>query len=339
MPLRSASKGRDALVGSSCAGQGPLAVETGEDAEGVNALRDPAAQGDVAVAQPQHLHPLDDPRVARRAGRPQRVMRSGNPQVQRNLAGRVVGHGPRIVMVRPILGVVIIPLEEVDFVLRLDVAMLGHAHVDADRRAIDVFPIQSGVGDGLVGAVDADAAGPGAAPQVLAALVAEFVEIADPRHRGAEVADLVRTTPLRPANRFWRNSGSELPLGEVRPTPVITTRSKSGPLAIIQKKVPQNREVAVGWTSPAGRVKAVADAFAICGPCCSPPQYETNKPNRLTVSGKPGSRVCCGWRAAAAKEEVGRISSAAHRLVAAADRAANSRPAAAFPRRTKLAGW
>ena len=95
-------------------------------------------------------------------------------------------------MVRPVLRVVVVPLEEVDLVLGLDVAVLGHAHVDADRRVVDVLPIQPGVGDGFPGAVDADAAGPGAAAEVLAALVAEFVEVADPRHGGAEVAGLER---------------------------------------------------------------------------------------------------------------------------------------------------
>ena len=49
-------------------GQRPLAMEAGEDAEGVDALRDAAGQGQVALAQPQHLHALDDARVARRAG-------------------------------------------------------------------------------------------------------------------------------------------------------------------------------------------------------------------------------------------------------------------------------
>ena len=73
------------------------------------------------------------PGVARRAGRPQRVVRAGDAQVQRNLAGRVVGHGARIVVVRPELGVVVVALEQVDLVLGLDVAVLGHADVDADR--------------------------------------------------------------------------------------------------------------------------------------------------------------------------------------------------------------
>ena len=82
-------------------------------------------------------------------------------------------------------------MKEVDFVLGLDVAVLGHADVDADGRFVEVFPIQAGVGDGFAGAVDADAAGAGAAAEVLAALIAEFVEGADPRHRGAKVAGLV----------------------------------------------------------------------------------------------------------------------------------------------------
>ena len=191
MPLRSRSKGREAFVRVVVLGQRPLAVEAGEDAERVNALRHAAGQGDVALAQPQHLHALDHAGVARGAGGADRVVRAGDAQVQRDLAGRIVGHGARIVVVRPELRVVVESLELVDFVFGLDVAVLGHADVDADSFAIDVRPIEAGVGDGLMGAVDADAAGPGAAANFLALLVAQLVEVADPRQRGADVANLV----------------------------------------------------------------------------------------------------------------------------------------------------
>ena len=131
------------------------------------------------------------PGVAGGAGGAERVVRPGDAEVQRDFARRVVGHGPRVVVMRPVLRVVVVALQQEDFVLGLDVAVLGHADVDADGRAVDVFPIEAGVGHGLVGAEDADAAGAGAAADLLALLVAELVEVADPRQGGAEVAGFV----------------------------------------------------------------------------------------------------------------------------------------------------
>ncbi len=82
-------------------GQRPLALEAGEDAERVDALRHAAGQRHVALAQPQHLRALDQPGVARGTGGADRVVRAGDAQVQRDLAGRIVGHGARVVVVRP----------------------------------------------------------------------------------------------------------------------------------------------------------------------------------------------------------------------------------------------
>ena len=59
------------------------------------------------------------------------------------------------------------------------------------RGAIDVFPVEARIGHGLVGAEDADAAGAGAAADLLAFLVAKLVEVAHPRQGGAKVAGLV----------------------------------------------------------------------------------------------------------------------------------------------------
>ena len=172
-------------------GQRPLAMETGENAERVNAFRNAAAQRNVAIAQPEHLDALDDARVAGGTGGAQRVVRPGDAHVQRNLAGRIVGHGSRIVMVRPVLRVVVVTLEQIDLVLGLDVAVFGHADVDADGRAVDVFPVEARIGHGLVGAIDADAAGAGAAANLLAFLIAKLVEVADPGHGWPKIADLV----------------------------------------------------------------------------------------------------------------------------------------------------
>ena len=84
-----------------------------------------------------------------------------------------------IVVVRPELGVVVEALELEDLVFGLDVAVLGDADVDADLRLVDVRPIEPRVGDRLVGRIDADAAGPRAAAEVLFLLIAQLVEVAD----------------------------------------------------------------------------------------------------------------------------------------------------------------
>ena len=94
-------------------------------------------------------------------------------------------------MVRPILDVVIEAFEQEDFVFGLDVAVLGHPDVDADARLFDVFPIEPGVGHGLAGAINGNAAGPGSPTEIFAALVPKFVELANPSHGGAEIASLV----------------------------------------------------------------------------------------------------------------------------------------------------
>ncbi len=134
MPLRSAVERPRGLGRIVMRGQRPLALKAGEDAERVNAFRDAAGQRHIALAQQQHLRALDQAGVAGGTGGADRVVRAGDAQVQRDLAGRVVGHGARIVVVRPELGVVIEALELVDFVLGLDVAVLGDADIDADGR-------------------------------------------------------------------------------------------------------------------------------------------------------------------------------------------------------------
>ena len=159
---------------------------------------------------------------------PERVVRAGDAQVERDLAGRIVGHGPRIVVVRPVLRVVVVALELVRSRSRSRRCRARSRRRRSPPATCRRSPNPARHRPWPRGAVDADAAGPGAAADVLAALVAQLVEVADARHRGAEVADLVGLTPLRPAKRLWRNSGRLLPLGAVSPTPVITIRCSSG---------------------------------------------------------------------------------------------------------------
>ena len=125
-------------------------------------------------------------------------MRAGNAQVERNLARRVVGHRAGIVVVRPVLRVVVVALQQIHFVFGLDVAVLGNAHVDAHRRAVDVFPVEARIDHRLVGAKDADAAGPRAATDLFAFLVAKLVEVANPRQGGAKIAGFVGLDPAPP---------------------------------------------------------------------------------------------------------------------------------------------
>ena len=157
----------------------------------MNALRHAAGQGQIALSQPQHLRALDDARVAGGAGRADGVVRARDAHVQRSLAGRVVGHGAGIVVVRPELRVVVEAFEFVDFIFRFDVAMLSHADVDADHRLIDVRPIQPGVEHGFVGTVNPHAARTGAAANFFAFLVAQLVEIAHAGQRRPHIANLV----------------------------------------------------------------------------------------------------------------------------------------------------
>ena len=110
MPLRSRVERPRGLGRIVVRGERPLALEAGEDAERANAFRDAAGERDVALAEPQHLRALDQPGVARGTGGADRVVRAGDAHVERDLAGRVVGHGPRVVVVRPDLRVVVEPL-------------------------------------------------------------------------------------------------------------------------------------------------------------------------------------------------------------------------------------
>src|SRR5690606_17839722 len=104
-----------------------LRFEAGEDAEGVNAFTDPAADGEVDFTEPQHLRGVNQAEITGGAGGADGVGGTGDAEIERNLSGRVVGHSARVVVVRPILRVVIELRNGVDFVLGLDVAVFGGA--------------------------------------------------------------------------------------------------------------------------------------------------------------------------------------------------------------------
>ena len=126
-------------------------------------------------------------------------------------------------MVGPVLGVVVVAFELVNLVFRLDVAVLGHADVNPHSGAVDVFPVEAGIGHGLPRAIDPDPAGPGAAPNILALLVSQLIEVTNPRQGGSEIPYLVGRHAAAPGQQRPRNSGSEFPFGAVSPMPVMTT--------------------------------------------------------------------------------------------------------------------
>lgn len=173
-------------------GQGILRIEAGKDPKGVNRFARPAGDRHVAFFQTQHLRPLDDPRVAGRTGRTDRIVRPGDSQIQCDLAGGIVGHRARIVVMRPNVGVVIETFDHKDFVFRFHVPVLGHTDIDSDSAAIDIFPINTARGDRLVGRIDTDTAGPGAAADIFFGLVFFIVKIANARQRFSEISNFVR---------------------------------------------------------------------------------------------------------------------------------------------------
>ena len=115
--------------------------------------------------------------------------------------------------------------EVVDLVLRLDIAMLRDAEVDAGARLVEALPVQAAVRQGLARTIDADAAGARADADVLFLLMLEGIEMADAgRLRRPCSAPRSTPRPETPVSRFCRNSASVLPLGAVRPRPVMTMR-------------------------------------------------------------------------------------------------------------------
>ncbi len=184
-------EGARRLGGIFMVGQSSLALEAGENAERVHALRNSARKSQVAFVQPQHLSPLNQTRVARGTGGTDRVVWTGDSHVEGDFARRIVGHGARIVVMRPKGGVVVVALQLVDFIFGFDIAVLGDTKIDTNSRLFCVFPIVAGILDCFIGGIDADAAGPRATTDIFARLIFFCVEIALTSQRFAHVADFV----------------------------------------------------------------------------------------------------------------------------------------------------
>ncbi len=174
------------------AGQRPFGLKARENPKRVNALGDAAGQSLIDFAQPQHLHAVNQTGVARRTRRPDGQMWTGNPQADGYFAGRVVGHRAGIVMMGPDSRVVVVARNLIDFVLRLDVAVLGDPEEDADSAFFNRFPGKPRVLHRFVGTVNGQRARSCAPPQVLLLLVAEDVAAADAGDRRRHIAGFVR---------------------------------------------------------------------------------------------------------------------------------------------------
>ena len=122
---------------------------------------------------------MDQAHVAGGAGGADGIGGAGDAQVERGLARGIVGDRAGVVVVGPELGVVVKFGDVVDLVLRLDVAVLRDAEVDAHPVLGHGLPCNATVGQRLAAAVDRDAAGAGADPDLLFLLMAQGVEVAD----------------------------------------------------------------------------------------------------------------------------------------------------------------
>lgn len=169
-----------------------LTVKARKNSEGVDAFARSPGKGDVAFIEAEHLGSLDEPRVPRRTRRTDRVVRSSDSHVQRDLASRVIGDSPRIMVMRPVVGVVVVPLDFVDLIFRFDIPVLGHSDINADSRSIEFVHFQPGMGNRFTGRIDADTSGPCSTSDVSLGLVLGRWKIADTGERFSEVPDLVR---------------------------------------------------------------------------------------------------------------------------------------------------
>ncbi len=176
----------------------------------------PPAIAKIALVQPQLLGTLNQTGITSGTGGADRVVRTGDPHVQGDFTSRIVGDRSRIVVMRPEFGVVIKIADLVDFVFGFDVAVLGHADVDTDAIVVDVGPVHTGTGNGFIGTVHADTAGPGAAAGVLAGLVTLHIKVANAGKCLAKITNLVianaadprqqRSRGNRPGNCRWGRS-------------------------------------------------------------------------------------------------------------------------------------
>src|SRR5207247_4039751 len=128
--------------------------------------------------------------IPRGAGGSDRIVRAGDPHVQRDLARRRVRDRAGVVMVGPELVVVLEQADVIDLVLSLHVAVLGDAQIVPDAVLVEGRDVELRVCHRFLAAIDRDGAGPGASTDLLLHLVLEWIVGADAREHFAHVAGL-----------------------------------------------------------------------------------------------------------------------------------------------------
>ena len=113
-------------------GKRAFTFKAGKNSEGVDTFRNSTGQGKVDFPKPQHLDSLNHPHIAGGTSRTNGVMGTRDFHVQGDFAGRVVGYGSRVMMMRPVLHIIIKLADIVDFVFRFYVSMLGGSQINPD---------------------------------------------------------------------------------------------------------------------------------------------------------------------------------------------------------------
>ncbi len=119
------------------------------------------------------------------------ISRARGRERKRYLARGIIGHGARVVVVRPEREVVVVLLDVVNLGFRFNVAVLRRAHEYADTRAIDGLDIYARVFQSFVCAINPDAACASATPDVFARLITRGFKVALARDCLAEIANLI----------------------------------------------------------------------------------------------------------------------------------------------------
>ncbi len=143
---------RRIIIDCQCA----LAVECSKNAECARTFGDAARKCDIDFIQQQLLRAGDNAEITGCACRTNRKMRTAYPEFNRHFAGRVIRDCPRIVIMRPVIYVVVVFADFVNFVFCFDIAMFGNADEDAQARRVFRGQIQSRIRNCFADAVDGD---------------------------------------------------------------------------------------------------------------------------------------------------------------------------------------
>jgi hypothetical protein len=161
-------------------GKGTLAFKAGEDSIGSNAFAYSSCQRNIAFPEPQHLNTLNDSGISGGTRCTDCVMRTGQTQVDRDFSRRVVGHGSGVVVMRPILNILIIMIEELaNFSFRFNISVFRDTEVDTNCRWIQIVQIQACVEQSFMSTVYSNSSGTRAYSDFFAILIFRAFEIAN----------------------------------------------------------------------------------------------------------------------------------------------------------------